>query len=108
MMSHVRGIATAATTGGRYLTTVSGAARAQMLGEMPGKLCAFIHDENITDCAVEDVDQVKHDQERLMLQAAETLMPDVKMAVETTAFDHWSKKAKATFDAAGRLLVTEA
>lgn len=82
-------------------------ARAQMLGEMPGKLCAFIHDENITDCAVEDVDQVKHCQERLMLQAAETLMPDVKMAVETTAMTHWSKKAKALYGPDGRLLVAQ-
>jgi len=82
-------------------------ARAQMLSEMPGKLCAFIHDENISDCAVADVDEVKHDQERLMLQAAEELMPDVKMSIETTAFDHWSKKAKATFDSVGRLLVTQ-
>lgn len=82
-------------------------ARAQMLGEMPGKLCAFIHDENITDCATEDVDQVKHDQERLMLQAAEALMPDVKMSVETTAMTHWSKKAKALYGSDGQLLVAQ-
>jgi len=82
-------------------------ARAQMLGEMPGKLCAFIHDENITDCAAEDVDQVKHDQERLMLQAAEALMPDVKMAVETTAMTNWSKKAKTLYGPDGRLLVAQ-
>src|SRR5690606_14850045 len=65
--------------------------RAQMLGEMPGKACAFIHDEVISDCREADVDEVKHGQERLMLLAAERLMPDVKMKADTVAMSHWSK-----------------
>ena len=79
--------------------------RAQLLGEIPGRACAFIHDEVISDCKVEDVDEVKHGQERLMLLAAERMMPDVKMAADTVAMSHWSKNAKASYDDSGRLLV---
>jgi DNA polymerase I-like protein with 3'-5' exonuclease and polymerase domains len=83
-------------------------ARAQMLGKLPGRACAFVHDEVISDCKVEDVPEVAAGHERLMLQAAEEIMPDVKMGVETTAMDHWSKKARKTTDAAGQLAVTAA
>jgi hypothetical protein len=79
--------------------------RAQLLGELPGRACAFIHDEVISDCAIDDVDEVKHGQERLLLLAAERLMPDVKMAADTVAMSHWSKNAKASYDDDGRLLV---
>lgn len=79
--------------------------RAQLLGELPGRACAFIHDEIISDCKVEDVDELKHGQERLMLLAAERMMPDVKMAADTVAMSHWSKNAKASYDDSGRLLV---
>lgn len=79
--------------------------RAQMLGEMPGKACAFIHDEVISDCKVDDVDAVKHGQERLMLLAAERLMPDVKMKADTVAMSHWSKNAEARYTEDGRLIV---
>ena len=79
--------------------------RAQMLGEMPGKACAFIHDEVISDCKAEDVDEVKHGQERLMLLAAERLMPDVKMKADTVAMSHWSKNAEAHYTEDGRLII---
>lgn len=82
-------------------------AKAQILGHMPGRVCAFIHDENITDCKVEDIDQVQHMQEKLMLQASERIMPDVVMQVETTAMKHWSKEARAAFDSAGRMVIDE-
>jgi hypothetical protein len=79
--------------------------RAQMLGEIPGRACAFIHDEVISDCKAEDVDAVKSGQERLMLLAAERMMPDVVMKADTVAMSHWSKNAAASYDAAGRLLI---
>lgn len=81
-------------------------ARAQMLGDMPGRACAFIHDENGTDCAPEDVPQVGYMQDKLMIQAAEALLPDVRMKVDTLASSHWSKSAKATHDKIGQLAVT--
>lgn len=92
-----------AQVAGRSLYLVT---RAQMLGEMPGRVCAFIHDENITDCARADVPEVASMQERLMIQATEELMPNVKMKVETIAMDHWSKDAAASFDSSGRLAVS--
>jgi hypothetical protein len=79
--------------------------RAQMLGDMPGKACAFIHDEVISDCRECDVDEVKHGQERLMLLAAERIMPDVRMKADTVAMSHWSKNAEARYSDDGRLLV---
>jgi hypothetical protein len=81
--------------------------KAQILGDMPGRACAFIHDEIITDCAKEDVDAVRFHQERLMLAAAESIMPDVKMKAGTVAMAHWSKNAKARYDAAGRLQIDD-
>lgn len=79
--------------------------RAQILGELPGRVCAFIHDEVISDCRETDVEEVKQGQERLLLAAAERLMPDVKMKAETVAMTHWAKNASACYDADGRLLV---
>jgi hypothetical protein len=79
--------------------------RAQLLGELPGRVCAFIHDELISDCSLEDVEAVKVGQERLMLLAAERMMPDVKMKADTVAMTHWSKNAAAVFDDQGRLTV---
>ena len=76
-----------------------------MLGELPGRVCAFIHDELISDCALSDVEAVREGQERLMLLAAERLMPDVRMKAETVAMTHWSKDAVARYDDAGRLTV---
>lgn len=79
--------------------------RAQMLGLMPGKVCAFIHDESISDCKVEDVEEVKAGQEFWMGRAAEELLQNVKMRVESVAMKHWSKKAKAKHSSDGRLIL---
>jgi hypothetical protein len=78
--------------------------RAQMLGELPGKACAFIHDEVISDAKPEDIEEVRSGQERLMLLAAERIMPDVVMKAESVAMTHWSKDAQATYDAAGKMI----
>lgn len=79
--------------------------RAQMLGLMPGKVCAFIHDEEISDCAEDDVEEVRAGQEYWMGKSAEELMTDVRMKVESVAMRHWSKKAKHKQDEKGRLLL---
>jgi hypothetical protein len=78
---------------------------AQLLGEMPGRACAFIHDEIISDCAVGDVDEVRAGHERLMLMAAENIMPDVQMKADTVAMKHWSKDAVARYSDSGGLLL---
>jgi DNA polymerase III epsilon subunit-like protein len=79
--------------------------RAQMLGLMPGKVCAFIHDEEISDCSEQDVEEVRFGQEHWMGRAAEELMADVRMKIESVAMRHWSKKAKHRQDEKGRLLL---
>ncbi len=79
--------------------------RAQMLGLMPGKVCAFIHDEEISDCKAEDIEEVKAGQEYWMGKAAEELMAHVRMQVASVAMRHWSKKATAKHDGSGRLVM---
>ena len=78
--------------------------RAQLLGEIPGRACAFIHDEVISDAKPEDIEEVRAGQERLMLLAAERLMPDVVMKADSVAMSHWSKNAQAKYDSAGRMI----
>jgi len=70
---------------------------AQLVGEMPGRACAFVHDEVITDTKPEDRDQVAYLQERFMLKAAEENLPNVKMAVDTVAMDRWTKDFPKSF-----------
>lgn len=79
--------------------------KAQLLGKMPGRLCAFIHDELITDCKPEDVEAVRAGHEYHMLEAAKAALPNVKMAVESSAMTHWSKDAKTIYDASGALQI---
>jgi hypothetical protein len=63
----------------------------QLLGDMPGRACAFVHDEVITDCKPDDRDQVAFLQEKWMVKAAAENCPNVKMGVDTAAFDRWTK-----------------
>lgn len=69
----------------------------QLFGNMPGRACAFVHDEVISDCKPEDIQQVRCLQEKHMITAAEKNLPNVKMAVETVAMDPWTKKFPKTF-----------
>lgn len=78
---------------------------AQLFGDMPGRACAFVHDEVISDCKPEDIDQCRWLQEKYMIQAAEKNLPDVAMRVETVAMDRWSKKAKHKVDKDGHLIL---
>jgi hypothetical protein len=72
--------------------------RAQMLGRMPGRACAFIHDEIISHTRgsvhENDVQHLREKQEQIMISAAGEVMPDIRMRVESVAMRHWSKKAK--------------
>lgn len=81
---------------------------AQLTGKMPGRACAFVHDEIISDCKPDDRDQVAFLQQKFMIQAAEKNLPDVRMAVETVGMDRWTKKFPKGFkhhDEAGRLVL---
>ena len=71
----------------------------QLKGVIPGRVCAFVHDELITDCKRDDADQVAYWQDRLMIKAAEQNMPNVKMRVDTHAMTRWTKKFPKGFEA---------
>jgi hypothetical protein len=79
--------------------------REQMLGRMPGKCCAFIHDEIISDAKEDDVEQCRLMQEKWMGVAAEKLLTHVRLKIKSVAMRHWSKKAKTVTDGAGRLVL---
>jgi hypothetical protein len=64
---------------------------AQLCGDMPGRACAFVHDEVISDCKPADMNQVKWFQEKFMIEAAEKNLPDVKMGIDTVSMDRWTK-----------------
>lgn len=81
--------------------------KAQLLGQMPGRASVFVHDEIGTDCKPEDVPEVDHMQSKLMIQASDELMPDVRAKVDSKAVSHWSKGAKASYAADGTLTVTQ-
>lgn len=66
----------------------------QLLGRFPGRLCGFVHDELVADCKPSDIDQIRHVLEAKMIAAAEKLLPDVQMRVESIAMDRLSKVAK--------------
>lgn len=70
---------------------------AQLFGEMPGRACAFVHDEVITDCKPVDMDEVKYYQEKYMIEAAEKNLPDVKLSVDSVGMDRWTKDFPKTF-----------
>jgi hypothetical protein len=72
---------------------------------MPGRVCAFIHDEEISDCREDQIEEVRHGQEHWMAKAGESLEPEIRWSVASVAMLHWSKKAKAKFDQAGRMLL---
>lgn len=76
---------------------------AQLFGEMPGRVCAFIHDELVSDTKPTDIEQTRFHQERLMLKAAEMNLGHVKLRVESVAMDRWSKAAKHSIDERGNL-----
>lgn len=68
--------------------------REQMLGRMPGKACAFVHDEIISRADEDRVEELRAMQERIMIDAAQDVMPDIRMRVESVAMRHWAKGAK--------------
>jgi hypothetical protein len=63
----------------------------QLMGEIPGRVCAFVHDELISDCKPLDRDQVAYHHNKGMLWAAEENLPNVRMSVDHTAMDRWTK-----------------
>jgi DNA polymerase I-like protein with 3'-5' exonuclease and polymerase domains len=67
----------------------------------------FVHDELGVEVRLGREDEVMRELNRLILRELSKAMPDVKFSCEYVACDRWSKGAEPTFDAKGRLLVTE-
>ena len=65
----------------------------------------FIHDEGLLEVP-EDSDLKQHAEaiRRLMIEGMREVVPDVRIEVKYAASRQWHKKAKAIFDAAGRLI----
>ena len=64
----------------------------------------FVHDEIIVEAPDFAVDDVAAEMERVMVEAMEPWVPDVPCTAEATAMLRWSKKAKHTTDANGRIV----
>lgn len=65
---------------------------------------AFIHDEVIVESPEYAIDAVAPEMERVMVEAMQPWCPDVPCSASATAMRRWSKKAKHTKDARGRIV----
>lgn len=72
---------------------------------MPGRVCAFIHDEEISDCREDQVEEVRSGQEYWMGEGGRAIAPEIQWTVASVAMKHWSKKAAAKHDDAGRMVL---
>jgi DNA polymerase I-like protein with 3'-5' exonuclease and polymerase domains len=68
------------------------------------RIVAFIHDECIAECAIEDAHKVGYRIAELMKKAAKVFMPDMKMEAEPAAMLRWTKESFARFNAEGKLV----
>lgn len=68
---------------------------------------AFVHDEIIVEAPQEYAHEAAEEIERVMIAAQEELTPDVPAAASPALMRHWSKKADAARDAAGRYICWE-
>ena len=68
------------------------------------KLRSFIHDEVIAECAIDRVDEIGRRIEKLMVQAANDIMPNMFIRAEPAAMLRWCKDAEPVFDEEGKLI----
>lgn len=71
------------------------------------KITNFIHDEIIVECREEVANDVAKSVQKLMLQAAHEIIPEMLMKAEPAIMRRWSKDAEPAFDANGRLIPFE-
>ncbi len=68
------------------------------------RLVAFIHDELIVEVPHGCEHEAAQELQRIMVREFSKVTPEVPIAVEAHAMFRWSKKAKARYDAFGRLV----
>ena len=80
-------------------------------GGMSDRLHCFIHDEYVYALYPEELDTRIPVVERLMLEGMHSVIPDVKVGVETSCSRHWDKHAtefvKLEKDAEGHYIIPE-
>lgn len=78
-------------------------------GGLADRLCAFVHDEYLYCLWPEELDEKVPLVEKLMIEGMRTILPDVKVGVETTCGVNWDKHAteflKLDKDASGRYII---
>lgn len=68
---------------------------------------AFIHDEVIVQCRIDAASEVANLVREVVERVVQKWIPRVRITAGTVAMMRWSKKAKPTFDAEGRLIPWE-
>ena len=68
------------------------------------KIVDFIHDELLIEVDVNRIDEVGRRVEKLMVQAANDIMPDMFIRAEPAAMLRWTKDAEPAFDENGKLI----
>jgi DNA polymerase-1 len=68
---------------------------------------AFIHDEMLIEVPVERAHEMALEAARLMIEAMEVVMPDVKVGAEPALMLNWDKRAEPVFNDAGELIPWE-
>lgn len=69
------------------------------------RIAAFVHDEILLEAAREHAPEAAERLAEVMRDAAAPWMPNLRLRADPCVMSCWSKKAKATRDASGRLLV---
>ena len=68
------------------------------------KLANFVHDEIHAFLPVSEAPELLKEMERIMVEQMRIVIPDVKIKTEGHLMYRWSKKAKALYDASGRMI----
>lgn len=78
--------------------------RAHFIDGLPGRPCAFLHDEILASCRIEDAHEVGYAISKAVIAASAKWCPDVPMTASPAAMLRFSKKAKTRHNAEGKLI----
>lgn len=68
------------------------------------RIVIFAHDEVIAEHPIDRAHEAAQEQTRLMVDAFQTVHPDVPVTAEPALMEYWSKNAEANYNPAGRLI----
>jgi DNA polymerase family A len=78
--------------------------RAHFLDGMPGRPCAFLHDEILVSCHIKDAHEVGEFVAQAVIASSRKWCPDVPMTASPAAMLRFSKGAKSCYNNEGRLI----